>query len=276
LFQPGGQMDWYQSASNNAASGGPTGPTGRSPRGNELAAELEASRKMMGSAPEGKTEMAAGPARETPDQQEFRLAQQMPTLFRHSPSSPLYGEGLAREYPNLAKYEQMTGQPGANAPGANVAAETPMTTMKESAASFVDGLFGKTANMYGRTDSTIPIINQPKVRTTQRERYKQRLKLPLPNEPEKAAGAGCRIKAMLSRKKKRRKKADAEDPLFARMMSKGKMDKGKAVAIAKSRGWIRQSGRHLEPTAKGRTPIRHAREDMAKEAAAGFVDKLFA
>jgi hypothetical protein len=61
------------------------------------------------------------------------------------------------------------------------------------------------------------------------------------------------------------KQADPEDALLARMQSKGKMDKGKAVAIAKSRGWVAQSGRHLELTAQGKKPRDNAVKHEAEE-----------
>lgn len=51
------------------------------------------------------------------------------------------------------------------------------------------------------------------------------------------------------------RRPDPEDPLLRAMMKSG-LTKGQAVATAKSRGLIRQSGRHLEPTAKGSKAIR--------------------
>lgn len=50
------------------------------------------------------------------------------------------------------------------------------------------------------------------------------------------------------------KSADREDKLLDHMQSKGDMSKSRAVAIAKSRGWVRQDGKHLELTEKGEGP----------------------
>jgi hypothetical protein len=114
LFEPGGQLAWYQSAANNAADG--KAPyADMSSQSPQLATMLENSRKEMGSAPPGKTELAT------------------------------------------------------------------------KTASFIEQLFEKASNLYGRTDSTVPKLNQPGPRTANRERFKRMLKLPLPSEPEKVA-----------------------------------------------------------------------------------------
>jgi hypothetical protein len=174
--------------------------------------------------------------------------------------------------------EQFANQQAPPGPG-----KTEMTM--KGAADFIGEMFGeKDANLYGQPGSTVPKINQPKGRTVTRERFKQRIKLPLPNEPEKAAASCCSSMAKsLKRRRMNKKKADAEDPLLARMMRKGKMDKGKAVAIAKSRGWIRQSGRHLELNESGRGPRNNAAKHIRQEggstklsAAAQFVESLMA
>lgn len=60
-----------------------------------------------------------------------------------------------------------------------------------------------------------------------------------------------------------RAKGAPEDSLFASMgrvkPRGGGTEKGAKVAILKSAGLIRQAGRHLEPTAKGRRAIRKRR-----------------
>jgi hypothetical protein len=154
----------------------------------------------------------------------------------------------------------------------------PPESERDEKRAFVGRLFEKNAFLYGRTDSTVPTMNNAKPKTRVRDRFRRLLKLPLPNEPEKAAGAGCKLTKMLKKRRRAtKKKADAEDPLLARMMGKGKMDKGKAVAIAKSRGWIRQSGKHLELNSAGRGPRNNAAKHMRAEAkTAAFVAGLFA
>ena len=56
--------------------------------------------------------------------------------------------------------------------------------------------------------------------------------------------------------RKSRSHRNEEDVLFQRMPSK--LSKSSKVAIMKSAGMVRQAGRHLEPTAKGRKAIRRA------------------
>ena len=63
-------------------------------------------------------------------------------------------------------------------------------------------------------------------------------------------------------------RAQPEDALLERMMQGGKLSKGSAVAIAKSRGWIKQAGAHLEPTAAGAGPIAKAKAHIGKPAPA--------
>ncbi|HKJ89412.1 MAG TPA: hypothetical protein VKA48_13015 [Gammaproteobacteria bacterium] len=50
-----------------------------------------------------------------------------------------------------------------------------------------------------------------------------------------------------------------EEALLRRIMESSDISKSKAIAIAKSRGWIKQNGKHLELTAKGK---QHARKAM--------------
>lgn len=57
----------------------------------------------------------------------------------------------------------------------------------------------------------------------------------------------------------RSSRRDPEDALLRRIQSRVGGDKGRAVAIAKSQGLVRQEGRHLEPTEKGRRAARKAR-----------------
>ena len=53
---------------------------------------------------------------------------------------------------------------------------------------------------------------------------------------------------------KRHSRPDPEEAIFKRMP--GGWDKGRKVATAKSQGMVKQAGRHLEPTAKGKAAIK--------------------
>lgn len=52
-------------------------------------------------------------------------------------------------------------------------------------------------------------------------------------------------------------RGDPEDELFRRMPSN--LSKGSMVAIMKSKGMVKQAGRHLEPTTKGSRAIARIR-----------------
>jgi len=58
---------------------------------------------------------------------------------------------------------------------------------------------------------------------------------------------------------------DREHKLLSHMESKGHMDKGRAIAIAKSRGWVKQEGKHLSLTQKGETPRANVDKPESKE-----------
>lgn len=61
---------------------------------------------------------------------------------------------------------------------------------------------------------------------------------------------------MPKRKHRRRstRKPDPEEKIFERMPST--WSKSRKVATAKSQGMVRQAGKHLEPTGKGKRAIR--------------------
>lgn len=61
----------------------------------------------------------------------------------------------------------------------------------------------------------------------------------------------------ISPRSSRESRGDPEDALFAAMPAG--MSKSRKVAILKSRGLIRQAGRHLEPTPRGSRAIRKRR-----------------
>lgn len=57
-------------------------------------------------------------------------------------------------------------------------------------------------------------------------------------------------------------KDKAEEALLGRMMEDGYMGKGEAIATAKNRGWMKQDGKSVKLTAKGK---QHARKAMQKK-----------